>query len=130
MSEIHPNSLKNLDQGKWKPGQSGNPKGRPSVGSSIIELMNDYGEKTSQELQDIASSPESKAKEVAAALRMIASMAGGDDNRQDVAFAIDYTNGKPTQHITQEVERHDTRTLKLETRPGFKEQIVKKSEDD
>jgi len=29
MTNQNPNSLKNLDKGKWKPGESGNPKGKP-----------------------------------------------------------------------------------------------------
>lgn len=28
--QVHPNSLKNLEKGQWKPGQSGNPSGRQS----------------------------------------------------------------------------------------------------
>jgi hypothetical protein len=34
----HPHSLENLKKGGWKPGQSGNPKGRPRNTKYITEL--------------------------------------------------------------------------------------------
>jgi hypothetical protein len=32
----------NRKPGTWKPGQSGNPKGRPRVGNSLAECLRDY----------------------------------------------------------------------------------------
>ena len=60
----HPNSLKNLERGKdtqWKPGQSGNPNGRPPKELSLISLIK-------EELEQIAEGDKTEAQLVARAI--------------------------------------------------------------
>jgi len=46
--KINFNSLKNLDVGKWKPGQSGNPEGRPPKKECLTSLLREEIEKKCQ----------------------------------------------------------------------------------
>ena len=39
--KIHPNSLKNIEGKQWKPGQSGNAKGRPPNIKYVSEALRD-----------------------------------------------------------------------------------------
>ncbi len=41
MREVHPNSLKNLEKGRFKKGQSGNPQGRPPRELCITSITRD-----------------------------------------------------------------------------------------
>lgn len=40
------NSKKKATKASWKPGQSGNPKGRPPAGESWAEILRQVGEET------------------------------------------------------------------------------------
>lgn len=58
--------MANLRQ--WKPGQSGNPKGRPAnAGRSIIERMNDFQNYRVPELVAIAEDSQASIIDVTAA---------------------------------------------------------------
>jgi hypothetical protein len=65
-------SLANL-RSPWKPGESGNVKGRPSAGAALREWGNILGEAelTEQELRDIAGDPKAPMLKRAAADRML-----------------------------------------------------------
>jgi hypothetical protein len=84
----HPNSKKNLKP--WKPGESGNPKGRTSVGASVREHMNAMAEAqlTFEELKLIATDTRAPITRQAAAQRLMR-MA----EHPDVAEFQQYLNG-------------------------------------
>lgn len=65
---------------RFRPGQSGNPKGRPSAGASIREHVNDLARRdlTENEIRVIARDPESAWPLRAAAERIIRAMEFGD----------------------------------------------------
>jgi len=51
----HPNSIENLKRYQWKPGQSGNPGGRPKGRSIIEEVKMMLGKKDGQLAEALAS---------------------------------------------------------------------------
>ena len=65
---------------RWKPGQSGNLKGRPSAGSSIKEAMNDMAasQLCPAELRAIMNNPLSPVIHIAAARELLLMADGGD----------------------------------------------------
>lgn len=100
---------------KWKPGQSGNPKGRPkNAGRSIVERMNDFQNFTADEIVAIAEDSQAPFIDVTAAKRLLA--AGGyhisghlpeAQEREAAKLVMDYTDGKPVKRqvaITHEVQ--------------------------
>ena len=46
MSEKHTENRRAAPRTAWKPGQTGNPKGRPRLGNSLAECLRDYLEAT------------------------------------------------------------------------------------
>jgi len=86
----HPNSLANLKKGGWKPGQSGNPEGRPPNIKYVSEALRERlvkGELDNVTLADLlADSLINRAKKSNVALNIL----------------LDRTEGK----VTQSVEAH------------------------
>ena len=75
IGEVHrPNaaSLANL-RPPWKPGESGNPKGRRTCGAVAREYLNSFAEQglTLADMQAIIAEPTEPAVKVQAAMRMI-----------------------------------------------------------
>lgn len=70
----------------WKPGESGNPNGRPSKGYSIAETMREM----------FASSPEKKQQLVNA---MFEKAINGDT--QAAKYLSSYVDGMPVQTVKQ-----------------------------
>jgi len=69
--KINPRSLANLRPKPWKPGQSGNPAGRPSAGSSVREWINTLAHKTEAEWRKIASNTKEIGVKRMAAIQLL-----------------------------------------------------------
>lgn len=87
---MHPNSLANLQP--WQPGQSGNPRGRPNAGASVIEWMNVMVEYNRFDLQAVIDDKEAPACKITAARRWLKAI---DSAREDAEFVCDYSGNKP-----------------------------------
>lgn len=60
--QIHPNSLKNLKP-RYKPGETGNPNGRPIKNKKMIERLREIGnEEWLDAIKVFTSTPESMSK--------------------------------------------------------------------
>lgn len=82
----HENTKKLATPASWKPGQSGNPNGRPHKGYSITEAVKDL----------LTKEPERKKKIIE---KIIALAENGDP--VFVKLAWNYMDGMPTQQIEQ-----------------------------
>lgn len=92
-------------ENRWKPGQSGNPKGRPTAGACIVEWMNEMREWPLARIEKAMNDPKSPAAKVVAARTWIHSMTQ-DKNSSGMPVAgpdtdrlLDRTVGKPKQDI-------------------------------
>ena len=102
---MNENSLANL-QPPWQPGQSGNPRGRPAAGASVIEWMNLMAEWPEEKIEAMAEDPQAPANKRIAARRLLAAITGDPerDAREAAAFVCDYSDGRPRQRA---VVRHE-----------------------
>ncbi len=91
-----------LDEIKWKPGQSGNPNGRPPKGYSITDTVREM----------MANSPEAKEK---LSKKVLEKALEGDLKAVELLWA--YMDGKPTQtsniNLQENPEEKVKRTLDL-----------------
>ena len=87
----HPNTRKALAEHAFKPGQSGNPAGRPSAGASIRDWLNIMCEWTAKDLRVIAQDENEPAAKRAAAVRMLLSC-----EMNDLAAFSPFLEGKKT----------------------------------
>jgi len=58
-------------RGRWKPGESGNPGGRPAVAKEIRELARQYTDVAIEALRSIALSGKNESARVAAAQALL-----------------------------------------------------------
>jgi hypothetical protein len=88
---------------RWKPGQSGNPKGRPNFGNSWLEWVHTMSAYSDEELQAVADDRLAPVLKRGAAMDL---QAYRDRDRHIAGSAIDRlldrTLGKPSQHTTSE----------------------------
>lgn len=80
----HPNSLKNLEKNKFKPGQSGNPGGAPKGWRPISNIVRDFLCKNLEEIE-----PKNEAEKLAIAI--IALSKGG--NKTALKEVLDRLDG-------------------------------------
>lgn len=95
--KINERSLANL-QPAWKTGQSGNPRGRPKIGASILEWVNSFDENgtTFAELSGIANDPSEQASKAMAARWLLDARDGRPNVRMRAREEIlDRSIGKP-----------------------------------
>lgn len=52
---------------RWKPGQSGNPSGRPSAGASIRDWINVMSDYTREQVENVLADPKASSAKKAAA---------------------------------------------------------------
>lgn len=120
-----------LEPTKWKPGQSGNPAGRKALGASVNEFMNSLEDATEADLRKIIDDPESGAKKVIAARRVLSAMQDSSMWREkddemyrvgdtpgpgmDFDRIMDRTVGKPKQAVAVEGEMSVTVNLPPES---------------
>lgn len=105
--------------GRWKKGQSGNPKGRAkNAGLSIIERVNELcanPDITCEDLERMAENPKEHPRNRAAAKRLLSTALDDEGlSREGFKTLADYTNGKPSQ--TVKVEQVDTRSPQEQAR--------------
>jgi hypothetical protein len=95
--------------GRFKPGQSGNPAGRPNAGAVLKEWFNEMTKYTALELQEVLDDPDAPRAKVAAARRWLLACSedrtvGGVPLCGDAQDAIaDRCDGKPRQPIEQTI---------------------------
>ena len=97
---MNENSLANL-QPPWQSGQSGNPRGRPAAGASVIEWMNLMAEWPEEKIEAMAEDPQAPANKLIAARRLLAAISSDPekDSREAARFVTDYTSGRARQTV-------------------------------
>ena len=108
---------------RWKPGQPGNPKGRPSAGASVKEWWNQMREWPLSKVESVLRDKSAPVNKLSAAQEWLSACLGreGAEPGRSVERIIGHTDGKPAQQVqvdhTGEVQhRH---RIVLETRsPG------------
>ena len=80
---------------KFKPGQSGNPAGRPRAGLSFREWFNVMAEWTVAEVSAVARDKKAPCAKVACARVMLSAMGSGKQAGKDFDRIMDYTIGRP-----------------------------------
>lgn len=105
---MNPNSLKNLEKGKFKKGQVGNPRGgaanlhhvpalKKYTKEQLLNIMNDLLTKTIDELLELINNPETPALKVVIARALERDKAKGDLLNLD--RILDRIYGKATQDV-------------------------------
>lgn len=88
-------SLANLRP--FKPGQSGNPAGRPkNLGSSVTEWRNIMGEWTREQIEHVVARGKAPSAKVVAATEILKAM---DGDLAAIRQCCEFTNGKARQQI-------------------------------
>lgn len=76
---------------RFKPGQSGNPRGRPNAGASIRDFLNEMGEWTPDQIKAVLNDPKAPATKVMAARTLFDAL-----ESPDMAVYEDLLNGSKT----------------------------------
>lgn len=101
--QTNPRSLSNLKP--FKPGESGNPNGRPPAGLSILEWLNQMESWTREQLESVLSDTSAPVSKLAAARSWLdATVRGYTQGGNPVAGndfdrILDRTIGKPAQSV-------------------------------
>ena len=92
------------NDGRWKPGQSGNPRGRPSAGAAIKEWWNVMADWPEAKLKNAIRDPEASNAKVSAAQEWIkAREAREGDSGRSADGIIDHTDGRARQGIDHNI---------------------------
>lgn len=101
----HPNARAH----QFKPGESGNPAGRPkNIGASVREWLNTMGKWTDAEVKAIIDS-EGATREQKIAAHRVMSNEGFDFDR-----IMDRTEGKPHQYVDMHQEHSGSIVVNIE----------------
>jgi hypothetical protein len=89
---------------RWKPGQSGNPAGRPRCGAVVRDWLNIFAaqEATATDLEAIVADPSAPVTKVAAARAML--RATTEKGLPDFVAIVEQTDGKPIAPVTGTIE--------------------------
>ena len=126
----NPNSLKNLERGRWRPGQSGNPAGRakgvvyPSELLDGLLAMDDDGAPryTQADLEAIVEDKDAAPALVIAARWLIDGMKSGErwilgKNGELRPAALDPTPSRVRESLADRLEGKPVQKLQLERKP-------------
>lgn len=106
---VHPNSLKNLEKGKFKKGQVANPRGgaanlyhvpalKKYTIDTLLDTLNSLMSMTIAELEEVIANPKSTALMVVVARSFIRDKSKGD--LLNLERILDRIFGKPKQDMT------------------------------
>jgi hypothetical protein len=91
----NPRSLQALEPTKWKPGQSGNPNGRPNAGAAVRDYWNEFYRLSVAELLAIFEDESQPVAKRAAARVWLDSM----KDSSELSMILDRTNGKAIAQV-------------------------------
>lgn len=85
----------------WKPGESGNPRGRPGTVKLVSEWLRQMHDWKRSQLQAVCDDDDSPATQVLAARRLLGGMAADESPNPGADFdrVTDRTEGKPRQSV-------------------------------
>ena len=92
------NRIDNLKGNGWKPGQSGNPKGRPKKGLAIADILNSKGD-------EVMSDGRSRREKMLELVYGLATKAKPE--RWAVEFISDRTEGKSLERVEQKITKDE-----------------------
>lgn len=82
----------------WRPGQSGNPRGRKSLGAYVSEHLNSFATWTPAQLRKRLKAKDVTAAELLAIRRLLSATGEGTNAGADFDRVCDRTGGKPVVH--------------------------------
>lgn len=89
---------------QWKPGQSGNPAGRPPKGEALSELLEQYHELPVSTLRALVEDESLPAKVHTVIRQILDGLSTAATATQARAYTFDRVLGRPKQAIDQTVE--------------------------
>lgn len=124
----------------WKPGQSGNPKGRQTAGASVKEWYNQMKEWPRSKIERVITDDNAPINKRTAARDWLAADSDRQKPDSSVDRIIEHTEGKAAQQIKHDhtgmaglgivVRVEGMATPELPPAPGEPKQIPNKSESD
>jgi hypothetical protein len=118
---ITPQGRGGLRNSSWRPGQSGNPKGRPKPEVDIAALARKHGPKCIKIVAGIMMKDKDSKVRLAAAIALLdrgwgrPAQAITGENGQPIAIDFRWADSVPTITITQTVEKIEATATDLES---------------